>query len=185
MQHDKEIQIKKLSNLTQKEQIILQSKKELLQIEKNQELEKIRMMAQLEKQKILLQEEKKQIKFQQKIELSQQINNMELKRYFIIIIALLGLVSSFFIFYYFKKRREDKLQAYNDNLKKYFHQKENDARVKIAEKMLDTIASGNLSKSQENQLISALSGNENGKYQEKLSSYDADIEVVELIEDKK
>ena len=66
----------------------------------------------------------------------------------------------------------------NDNLQKYFHQKENDARIKIAEKLLDTIASGNLDKSQENQLISALNGNSLDNTQM------IEIEDVELIENQ-
>ncbi len=167
----------------------LEAKKELVIIEKNQELAKIRMKSELAKQKILLEEEKKEALFQQKIQQIDQVNNMELKRYLIIILAVLVLVSSFFIFYYFKKRREDKLLAYNDNLQKYFHQKENDARIRIAEKLLDTIASGNLDKSQENQLIGALSGNTstNDTYQQQLTNDKESIEIedVELVEEEK
>ncbi|MEA1955265.1 MAG: hypothetical protein U9N02_02085 [Campylobacterota bacterium] len=158
VQESKEVQLKKLSAQTQKELAVLESKKELALIEKARELEKIRMQSELEKQKIIFEQEKAKAVFEQKMQQDEQSNNMELKRYMMIILALLLIVSSFFIYYYFKKRREDKLRAYNDNLQKYFNQKENDARVKIAEKMLDAISSGNLDKSQENQLIGAFSG---------------------------
>ena len=66
---------------------------------------------------------------------------------------------SFFIYYYFKKRHEDKLRAYHDNLDKYFHQQEMMTKMRIAEKIIDTVASGNLEKEQESELIKALSGN--------------------------
>jgi len=182
----KEIQLKKLSAQTQKELAILESKKELANIEKEKELEKIKLQTELEKQKIVLDMEKEKAIFEQKMSQNEQINNMELKRYLVLVFGLFVLVGSFFIFYYFKKRREDKLRAYNDNLQKYFNQKENEARVKIAEKMLDTIASGHLDKAQENQLISAFKGESNGEYQQQLiedKSDDIDItDDVELIE---
>lgn len=183
VQESKEIQLKKLSAQTQKELAILESKKELAQIEKAKELEKIRMQSELEKQKITMQQEKEKALFEQKMQQREQMNNMELKRYFILLLGLFIVVSLFFIFYYFKKRREDKLLAYNDNLQKYFHHKENEARVKIAEKILDTIGSGKLDKAQENQLISAFSGEAHGEYQKRLTSQESAQEVeVELIE---
>ncbi len=179
----KEIQLEKLSHETKKELAILESKKELAIIEKERELQKIKLESELEKQKIILAQEKESALFEQKMKQLEQADNMELKRYFMLILGLLALISSFFIFYYFKKRREDKLRAYNDNLEKYFHQKENDARVKIAEKMLDTIATGKLDKYQENQLISAFSGESNSKknYQQQLIAEDIteDIEVIQ------
>ena len=169
VKNSKEVQLKKLSSQTEIELAILNSKKELATIEKEKELEKIRMQAEVDKQKIIIAQENQRAIFDQKLKESEISNSMELKRYFVVILALLLVVCSFFIFYYFKKRREDKLRAYNDNLQKYFYQKENDARVKIAEKMLDTISSGKLDKSQESQLISALSGQNNGNYQNQLN----------------
>lgn len=179
----KEIQLKKLSAQTDKELALINSKKELALIKKEKELEKIRLASELEKQRILLAQDKERAIFEQKLAHTNQINNMELKRYFVLILGLLALVSAFFIFYYFKKRREDKLRTYNDNLQKYFHQKENEARLKIAEKMLDTIGSGNLDKSQENQLISAFSGVSNQTYQQQLIESEIETEA-ELIEDQ-
>ena len=180
----KEIQLKQLSAQTQKDLAILESKKELALIEKEKELEKIRMQSELEKQRIIFEQEKAKALFEQTMKQNEQMDNMELKRYVVLVLILLIFVSSFSIYYYFKKKREDKLRAYNDNLQKYFNQKENDARVKIAEKMLDTIASGNLDKNQENQLIGAFSGEANGEYQKQLSSpsVDEDIEIIEISE---
>lgn len=192
VEQTKEIQLKKLSAQTQKELAILESKKELAKIEKEKELAKIKMQTEFEKEKIALEQEKQQALFEQQTLQKEQLDNMELKRYLMLIFGLFVLLSSYFVFYYFKKRREDKLRAYNDNLQKYFHQKENDARVKIAQKMLDTIASGTLDKTQENQLISAFSGVTTDKktYQQQLlENKNEDIDVtndIEIIEvDKK
>ena len=186
---EKDMQLKKLSAQTQKDLAILESKKELALIEKAKELEKIRMQAELEKQKILLEKEKQEALFGQEMKQQEQAYGMELKRYLSITLALFLFLVSFFVFYYFKKRREDKLRAYNDNLEKYFHHKENEARVKIAEKMLDTIGSGNLDKAQENQLISAFSGAANGTYQKQLNETQEEVveveeSIIEVIEDK-
>ncbi len=184
----KEVQLQKLSAQTQKELAILESKKELALIKKELELEKIQMHAELEKQKIIFEKEKAEALFTQEMQQRDQMYNMELKRYLSITLALFLFLVSYFVFYYFKKRREDKLRAYNDNLEKYFHHKENEARVKIAEKMLDTIGSGTLDKNQENQLISAFSGQTEGTYQQQLESKENHIyveeEVIEVIEDK-
>ena len=195
IEQTKEIQLKKLSEETQRELAVLESKKELALIKKEQELEKIRMQAEIEKQKIRFEKEKQEALFEQKMKTQEQSYAMELKRYLSITLALFLFLVSFFVFYYFKKRREDKLRAYNDNLEKYFHHKENEARVKIAEKMLDTIVSGKLDKQQENQLIGAFSGQTSqGSYQEQLKNTQPDMiendtdqkddDVIELIEQK-
>ncbi|MEA1892561.1 MAG: hypothetical protein U9N33_07620 [Campylobacterota bacterium] len=181
IEESKEVQLEKLSAQTQRELAILESKKELANIEKEKELEKIRMQSELEKQRIVLAQEKEHAMFEQKMQLESQMNNMELKRYMMLLLGLFILLSCFFIFYYFKKRREDKLRAYEDNLQKYFNHKENEARVKIAEKMLDTIGSGTLDKAQENQLIGAFSGHvDSDGYQQQLIAED-----IEIIEEKK
>jgi len=157
----KEIQLKKLSSDIEKELAILNSKKELAKLEKEKELEKIRMQNELEKQRISLAQEKEKALFEQKMLQIEHTDNMELKRYLMLIFAIVVIISAFFLYYYFTKRREDKLHAYNDNLEKYFHQQENATKMRIAEKMLDTIASGKLDKTQESLLIGAFSNQVN------------------------
>jgi len=181
----KEIELKKLSEETQRELAVLEAKKELAKIEKEKELEKIRMQSEIEKQKIIFEQEKQKALFEQQMIQNQQMQSMELKRYMVGIFIILIFVISFFMYYYFSKKRQDKLIAYNDNLQKYFHHKENEARVKIAEKLLDAISSGKLDKSQENQLISAFSGEAHGKYQKQLShdidsTEDVEVEFIEV-----
>jgi preprotein translocase subunit SecG len=176
----KEIQLQTLSAQTQKDLAVLASKKELAKIQKDAELEKIRMQSELEKQKILLEQEKAKALFEQKLKQQDQLDNMELKRYLMLVFGLFVLLSLFLVFYYFKKRREDKLLAYNDNLKKYFYHKENEARVKIADQMLKTIASGNLDKNQENQLISAFNGEVKGHYQQQIENKDEEPQEFDV-----
>ncbi|NPA60473.1 MAG: hypothetical protein GXO30_08480 [Epsilonproteobacteria bacterium] len=177
---EKEVQLKKLSEETQRELALLETKKELAKIEKEKELEKIRMQSELEKQKIIFAQEKQKALFEQQMIQNQQMNNMELKRYIMAIGAVLLFLISFFLYYYFSKKRQDKLMAYNDNLKKYFHHKENEARVQIANKMLDAISSGKLDKAQENQLIGAFSGEVQGSYQKQLSHKDEEMQEIEV-----
>ena len=68
---------------------------------------------------------------------------------------------SFFMFmalviYIFRKRREDKLKMHEDELQKEMYLREKELQVKMAEKILDTIASGKLSEEREQHLIEAL-----------------------------
>ena len=184
----KEVQLKKLDLETQKELALLNSKKELAEIEKAKVIEKIRIEAELQKQKVVLEQQKIQAEFDQKLREQDQKDSLELKRYLILSMTILLGLLGYFGFYYFKKKREDKLLAYNDNLEKYLKAKENEARVKIAEKMLDAISSGKLDKQQENQLIGAFTGEANGSYQKQLESTEAkesaqDAEIIDIVED--
>jgi len=67
------------------------------------------------------------------------------------VIAFLAL-----LFYIFKKRREDKLKMHEDELQKELYLREKELQVKMAEKILDTIASGKLSEEREQHLLEAL-----------------------------
>ena len=60
------------------------------------------------------------------------------------------------IIYIFRKRREDKLKMHEDELQKEMYLREKELQVKMAEKILDTIASGKLSEEREQHLLEAL-----------------------------
>ena len=180
----KEVQLRKLDLETQKELALLNSKKELAEIEKAKEIEKIRIEAELQRQKVLLAQQKIQAEYDQKIREQEQQDSLELKRYLILSMTILFALMIYFGYYYFKKKREDKLRAYNDNLAKYMQAKENEARVKIAKKMLDAISSGNLDKNQENLLIGAFSGEAQGSYQKQLEAKERD-DVIDVEADNK
>ena len=59
-------------------------------------------------------------------------------------------------FYMFRKRREDNLKMHDDELQKEMYLREKELQVKMAEKILDTIASGKLSEEREQHLLEAL-----------------------------
>ncbi len=67
------------------------------------------------------------------------------------LIALLALA-----FYIFRKRREDRLKMHEDELQKEMYLREKELQVKMAEKILETIASGKLSKEREQHLLETL-----------------------------
>jgi len=56
----------------------------------------------------------------------------------------------------YRKRREDKLKMHEDNLQKEVYLREKELQVKMAEKILDTIATGKLSEEKEQHLLEAL-----------------------------
>lgn len=58
--------------------------------------------------------------------------------------------------YIFRKRREDRLKMHEDALQKEVYLKEKELQVKMAEKILETIASGNLSQEREQHLLETL-----------------------------
>lgn len=59
-------------------------------------------------------------------------------------------------FYIFKKRREDKMKMHDDVLQKEMYIREKELQVQMAEKILDTIASGKLSAEREQHLLETL-----------------------------
>lgn len=189
----KEQEIERLKIASQKEQSItalekeIEMKKSLAQIEKDKALELKRLEVALKTKELEMQKAKAQEKLKHQELINEQNNALRMQQYGFAILALIVIIIAFFIYYYFKKRREDKLRAYNDNLEKYFHQKEQMARAKIAEKLLDTIATGKLNKDQENRLIAVFNPDGSEKFSESkefLESEGEDVEILE-IEDKK
>ena len=181
----KEIQLKKIEAHMQQELAKIEQQKELAKIEKNQLLEKLKLQIELEKEKVALQEKKERALLDKKIAENQRADSMEIKRYLILILFLMLMIISFFAYHYFKKRHEDKLRAYNDNLDKYFHQQENMTKMRIAEKIIDTVASGKLDKEQETELIRALNATNTPTQTPPLLEDKDDNEIIELIEEKK
>jgi multidrug efflux pump subunit AcrA (membrane-fusion protein) len=180
----KDVQMKQIDAQTTQELEKIKAQKELAQLQKEQMMEKIRLEAELEKQKAQLEIQKQEALLAQKMKEIEQANSMELKKYLLLILFLILIIASFFTYYYFKKRHDDKLRAYQDNLDKYFHQQENATKMRIAEKIIDTVASGKLDKAQETELIKALSGNISPTEEPKLLEGEI-TEEVELLEEKK
>ena len=157
--NSKEVQLKKID--AQKEQALakIDSQTTLAKLEKEQLLEKIKLEAAAEKEKLLLAQAKEKEAADARLRTIDHQDSMEIKRYLLVILFLILIIASYFIYLYFKRKHDDQLRAYQDNLDKYFHQQENMTKMRIAEKIIDTVASGKLEREQERELIKALSGN--------------------------
>jgi hypothetical protein len=173
----KEVQLKKIDAQKEQQLAKIESQTTLAKLEKEQLLEKIKLEAETEKEKLLLTQAKEKEAAAAKLRTLDHQDAMEIKRYLLVILFLILVIASYFIYLYFKHRHEDKLRTYQDNLDKYFHQQENMTKMRIAEKIIDTVASGTLEKEQEKELIKALSGNIAPAEEPKLLT--DEVEIVE------
>ncbi len=178
--NEKKVDTLKEQNAKLKQELELKQRQAQMELQKQKlsaeallEQEKLKKQAELEKEK-LKQKTKKELELiRQKTELEKEKNKKELIRYAIVISALVILIIAFFLYLYIKHRRENKLQAYNDNLRKYFLLKENEMKMKMAEKILDTVKEGNLTLEDQKKLIAALSSTTATKIEE------YDVEMIE------
>lgn len=148
-------------------EIEARSKKDIAEITMRKELASEKLQKELELQKIQHATDKKKLSIDKALELErirqktvilEQENRLELQKYIVLLSALVMLLIAGAVYFFVKNRREDKLRAYNDNLEKYFRIKENEMRYKIADKVIDTVSKGGLSKEQEAQLLDTLHG---------------------------
>ncbi|MEA3522541.1 MAG: hypothetical protein U9R50_06175 [Campylobacterota bacterium] len=153
-----EIRKKALELQHQQELAKLASQKELASIDLQKQVE----LGKMDKDVRLKALELQNIQEIEKLKLQEDANKAQreyaMKRNMVLLAALLLLLLAFGIYILFKRRHENKLHAYNDNLQKYFYQKENESRVKLAEKIIDTVAEGKASPDQEGKLLSILQG---------------------------
>jgi len=124
--------------------------KQALQLQRIEQAYKLKEL-ELKKQKELLELQNKKYLAEREIELKKQLLIYSLIGLLLIILAAL-------IILYFYKKRKDKLIAYHDNLEKYFRMKEHEAKIAIANKIIDTIAEGKLTPEQEQRLLGVLRG---------------------------
>ncbi|MEN4046021.1 MULTISPECIES: hypothetical protein [Sulfurimonas] len=180
----KEIQLKQIDAQKEQELAKINAQTTLAKMEKAQLLEKIKLEAAAQKEKMLLAQAKEKEAFEAKLRDLERQDAMELKRYLLLILFFVLLIATYFIYLYFKRRHDDKLRAYQDNLDKYFHQQENMTKMRIAEKIIDTVASGKLGKEQESELIKALSGNISPADEPKLLSDETTQDAQIIDQDK-
>lgn len=74
----------------------------------------------------------------------------------LIVAGLFGVIILATIIYFLLRRREDRLRMHKETIEKELLMKEKELQVKMAEKILDTIASGTLEKAEEQRLIETL-----------------------------
>ncbi len=92
-----------------------------------------------------------------------QKENSKMQYWWLFAIASLILVILLFIYLSVRRGRKDKLTIHHEQLEQELHLKEQEMKLKIAEKMLDTLASGNLSEKNEEILINSLSNKDDTK----------------------
>lgn len=85
-----------------------------------------------------------------------QQSEVAFKKSTLIVVGLTMMAVLALSLYIFRKRREDKLKMHEDELHKEMYLREKELQVKMAEKILDTIASGKLSKEREQHLLETL-----------------------------
>jgi len=133
--------------------------------EKEIELAKIKMeqtlaLSKLEQKyklkELELRQQKERLELENKRLIAQK--ELEVKKQFLLfsLIGLVLVIIAILVVLYFYKKRKDKLIAYHDNLEKYFRLKENEAKIAIANKIIDTIAEGKLTPEQEQRLLGVL-----------------------------
>ena len=131
-----------------------ESKKEIAQINKERDLE----LKQIEEKTKLLELKTKNEMAIKEHNLSTYVQESSFafknSTLFVISFGVIAFLS--LLFYIFKKRREDKLKMHEDELQKEMYIREKELQVKMAEKILDTIASGKLSEEREQHLLEAL-----------------------------
>jgi len=171
-----ELALKTLQAKQDKDLATLEMQKSLATIEKEKTLELQKLQNEIKAQELNTNSEAELELIKQKVTLQASNNDLDFQKYLLMFLALLLIVVAGFIFYYFKKKRENELRAYEDNLKKYFYHKENEARLKIADKILDTLKGGNLSTENEQKLINAFAKDQH--------DYEDDAEIIEMIEHK-
>lgn len=134
-----------------------------IQAESQKEIAKINKERDLELKK--MEEKSKRLELQTKNELAVKEHNLStfvqeskyaFKNSTLVIAALAFFALLSLTFYIFKKRREDKIKIHEENLQKEMYLREKELQVKMAEKILDTIASGNLSEEREQHLLETL-----------------------------
>ncbi len=172
-----ELELKKIQVQQEQELARLQMQTSLATIEKEKTLELQKMQNEIKEKELSVNGEKELELIKQKLTLQESNNLLDFQKYILIFLAFVVMIIAAFFFYYLKKKREDELIAYNDNLKKYFYIKENETRMKIAEKILDTISDGHLSTENEQKLINAFSKDQ--------FNYDEDAEIIEALEHNK
>jgi len=172
-----ELALKKLQAEQEKELAGIEMQKSLAILEKEKALELQKMQNEIKEKELNVNGEKELELIKQKVALQESNNLLDFQKYLLIFLAILLMVISAFVFYYMKRKREDELRAYNDNLKKYFYFKENESRMKIAEKILNTISEGDLSQENEQKLINAFAKDQH--------DYNDEAEIVEVLEHKK
>jgi uncharacterized protein HemX len=86
----------------------------------------------------------------------QENNDYTIKKSTLTLLALFAAAVLALAFYFFRKWRQERVEMHRAEIEKELVIKEKELQVKMAEKILDTIASGKLSQEEERRLIETL-----------------------------
>lgn len=179
---EKELELKEKElnkNIQLKEQEAkLNLEKTKVELESKKSIELAKINSTVEKEKIVSLNKQKELDYE--LNAKDKDNELELQKYILVALSVFILLIAAGLFIYFNNRRKDKLKAYEDNLEKYFRSKETDAKVQIANKILDTISQGNLNAETENKLIASLNGTNESDTKNNLQIEKKHDEVVDL-----
>jgi hypothetical protein len=144
----------RVAPMASKQALATQEKIVKVEAQKRIELEKINAQTRLKQLEL---EKEKELALLRERERLLRIEHEQAKERYLIwagiaLMILIGLA----LLWYFDRRRQDKLIAYRDNLQKYFLFKENETRMKIAEKIIDTVAKQEISAEEKAKLIEVL-----------------------------
>ena len=131
-----------------------------IEAKSKKDVAQIRMHHDLELQKIKQKTKMYEVATDKEIAFSKQEmlgkkeeNAFALNKSILIVSSLFITAILVIIAYFLRKRREDKLKMHRDRMENELLIKEKELQVKMAEKILDTIASGTLGKEDERKLI--------------------------------
>lgn len=134
-----------------------------IEAESKKELATINMRRDLELQKIQQQTKLNEVAATKEVALkaqeaqtAQENNDYTLRKSTLILLALFAAALLALAFYFFRKWRQEKVQMHQAEIEKELAIKEKELQVKMAEKILDTLASGKLSQEEEKRLIETL-----------------------------
>jgi len=153
-----EVRKKELELKHKQEIAALETQKELASIDLQKQIELGKMDKDIRMKTLELENLQEMEKLKLQIDRDAADREYAMKRNYLLLAAVLLIIIGIGIYFLFKRRHENKLQAYNDNLQKYFYQKENESRIRLAEKIIDSVAEGKASSEQEAKLLNILQG---------------------------
>ncbi len=134
----------------------LATQEKIVQVEAQKSIELQKINAQTRLKELELQQARELALLKEKERLLRIEHEQAKERYLIFAAIAFMILVGLALLWYFDRRRQDKLIAYKDNLQKYFLFKENETRMKIADKIIDTVSKQEISAEEKAKLIDVL-----------------------------
>lgn len=134
----------------------LATQEKIVKVEAQKQVEIQKINAETRLKQLELEKEKELALLREKERLMRLEHEQAKERYLIWAGIAAMILAGLALLWYFDRRRQDKLIAYKDNLHKYFLFKENETRMKIAEKIVDAVAQQGIGADERAKLIEVL-----------------------------